>query len=343
MEWSERSFLIGMPHMIPDQLSEVELLKVLGDAQWQSISKILQMPSSQIVNDHGERLYASFINIDVCFAAKTPMDLGEGAEVHIRHASRFYSRRFVEGFFCFDTAHIPPSFGDEIHARDDLEQLDIPWVYLTNAFVSRHESNLRLRTFAPAGGEYGKEFTTDSVPPGIRDHQTVERTGHLALPGIELAVPVANTGCDQIVYDIVPESDLNGAGLLYFARYVAIANYGERLFLRRYARVELSSRLIRLLSTRRRRIFYFANANEDDSIKIRVAAFVSRADDGGLASTTNVAPLKFYFVTELRRQSDGTLMAKSVAQKDLIIAKREKSLIFEAGRIEQQFGLQPTS
>jgi probable biosynthetic protein (TIGR04098 family) len=325
--------------MVPEQLSEVELLKVLGDLQWQSISKILQAPSTQIVNDHGERLYASFINIEMCFATKTPMDLGEGMEVYVRHASRFYSRRFVEGFFCFDNASIPRSLGDEIGARDDLEELDIPWVYLTNAFVTRQGSNLRLRTFAPAGHEYGKEFTTEVTPPGIRDHELVERTGNLVLPGIELAVPVVNKGCDEIVYDIVPESDLNGAGLLYFARYVAIANYGERLFLRRCSQVEVSSRLIRLLSTRRRRIFYFANADEGDSIKIRVAAFVSRGDEGSFASTTSVAPLKFYFVTELRRQSDGTLMAKSVAEKHLVIAKRLKSLRFEAGRIEQQCGL----
>jgi len=339
MEWFERSFLVGMPHMVPEQLSEVELLKVLGDVQWQSISRILQAPSTQIVNDHGERLYASFINIDMCFATKTPMDLGEGMEVHVRHASRFHSRRFVEGFFCFDNASIPRSVGDEINARDDLEKINIPWVYLTNAFVTREGSNLRLRTFAPVGSEYGKEFTTEVTPPGIRDHESVERTGKLTLPGIELAVSVANKGCDEIVYDIVPESDLNGAGLLYFARYVAIANFGERLFLRRYSQVEVSSRLIRLLSTTRRRIFYFANANENDSIKIRVAAFVSRADEGSLVSATSVAPLKFYFVTELRRQSDGVLMAKSVAQKHLIIARRLKSLTFEAGRIEQQFGL----
>lgn len=338
MQWSEHGFLVSMPNMVPDKLSEVELIKILGDVQWQTISKILQLPSTEICNDHGERLYASFINIDISFAKKTQMDFGEGAQICFRNASRFYSRRFVEGFFCLDNAAIPPSLSDKINERGDLELLDIPWVYLTNAFVTREESNLRLRTFAPAGAAHGEDFVTEATPPGIRDHLSVERTGNLTLSGMESAVPVTDSGRQEIVYDIVPESDMNGVGLLYFARYLAIANYGERLFLRRCSSVEMSSRLIRFLSTKRRRIFYFANATEDDSVNISVSAFASRGDKGSSASPTTTVPLKFYFTTELRRRSDGVLMAKSVVEKDLIIPKRLKSAAFEAERIERQLG-----
>ncbi len=339
MEWLDRSFVVGMPHMVPEQLSEVELLKIVGDAQWQNISQVLETPSTRIANDHGERLYASFMNIDVSFAPKTPMAFGEGTEIHLRHACRFYSRRFVEGFFCFDDAPLLGTLTDHIGAREDLEKLGVPWIYVTNAFVTRDESNLRLRTFAPVGAEYGREFMTEVAPPGIRDHASVECTGHLTLPGIELAVPVDTKGYDEIVYDVVPESDLNGAGLLYFARYVAVVNYGERLFLRRCSQVELSSRLIALLSTVRRRLFYFANATEHDSIQIRVKARVTRPEEGASASATSVSALRFYFDTELRRRSDGALMARSIALKHLVIAKRLKSLVLEAGRIEQQLGL----
>ena len=41
----------------------------------ESKSQTLQQ---KIVNDQGERLYGSVINVDVCFRTKTPMDLGEG-------------------------------------------------------------------------------------------------------------------------------------------------------------------------------------------------------------------------------------------------------------------------
>lgn len=339
MEWCDRSFLVSMPNMVPGQLSEVELLKMFAEFQWLAIAKILQKPCADICNDRGERLYGSVINFETCFATKTPMDFGEGTEVQVRQAARFHAQRFVEGFFCFDGGAIPASVPDSIRGREDLERLEVPWVYLTMAFVTREESNLRLKTFAPVGAAYGKDFMAEVVPPGIRDHESVERTGQLGISGIEQATPMANRGSDEIVYDVVPESDLNGAGLLYFARYVAIANYGERLFLRRCSQVEVSSRLTRLLTTRRRRVFYFANAAEEDSVRVRVGAFVSRGEDGASASPHNAVPLKFYFVTELRRQSDGTLMAKSVAEKHLVIARRLKSLMLEAGRIGQECGL----
>jgi len=341
LEWSERSFPVSMPHMIPDQLSEVELLKILAEAQWQYISTVLERPQQKIVNDQGERLYGSVINVDVCFRTKTPMDLGEGTHLHIYNAAQFYSRRFVEGFFCVNDAPLPPVTLQAIRSKEDLEKLTVPWAYITMAFVAREESNQRLKTFAPAGAEYGKEFTTDVVPSGIRDHEMVERTGAVTLPGLELALPVENPGRDEVTYDIVPESDLNGAGLLYFARYVAIANYGERLFLRQGSSVQITTRLIRLLTTIKRRVFYFANANESDSVKIRINAFVLRPQERAAVSATSVTPLTFYFVTELRRESDGTLMAKLVTQKDLTISKGIKSLILEAGRIAQQFRLPP--
>ena len=338
MQWLERSFVVGMPHMVPGQLSEVELLKLLGDAQWHSISSILKLPSVGIVNDHGERLYASFISLDLSFSKRTPTDFGEGTTINVLHSSRFYSRRFVEGFFCFDDTPVPKSATKDIDTKEQLEASGLPWLYVTNAFVTREESNLRLRTFAPVGSDYGSEFTTEVTPAGIRDHEEVERTGNLVLPGMALATPVATKPSEETLYEIIPESDLNGAGLLYFARYIAVANYGERLFLRRRSSVELSTPLTRYLATTRRRIFYYANANENDSVKIRISAFVSRPDDS-FGSTTTVAPLQFHFVTELRRQSDGVVMARSVVQKVLVLLKRNKSLILDAGRIGRDMGL----
>ena len=74
-------------------------------------------PSAKIVNDTGERLYASFINIDLSYGTKAPVDLGEGTELFIRHAARVYARRFVEGFFVFDDAALPPDVHTAISSR----------------------------------------------------------------------------------------------------------------------------------------------------------------------------------------------------------------------------------
>jgi hypothetical protein len=117
-----------------------------------------------------------------------------------------------------------------------------------------------------------------------------------------------------------------------------MANYGERMFLRRCASVEVSSPLTRFLATTRRKIFYFANATENDAVKLRVSAFASRPDSA-FQSATTVAPLQFHFVTELRRQSDGVVMARTVARKVLVLPKRGKSLILDAGRIGLEMGV----
>lgn len=337
MDWFDRSFLVGMPHLIPGQLSDVELFKVLGDAQWQSISRLLDIPSAKIVNDTGERLYASFINIDLSYGTKAPVDLGEGTELFIRHAARFYARRFVEGFFVFDDAALAPDAHAGISSRADLERLSCPWVYLTNAFVAREDSNSRLKTFAPSST--GTPLSTDVLPPGIRDHEHVERTGALSLPGMAGATSLAADGLPRISYEILPESDLNGAGLLYFARYVAMANYGERLFLRGHPTLAVSSRIASLLTTTRRRIFYFANANEGDRVELAVSAYLAKSEDGALSSAVRTAPLKLYFTTELRRASDGVLMAMSATEKHLVIPKRHKTLLLEAGRLAKRVGL----
>ena len=40
-ELAKHAFEVGMPHMVTDQLSEVELLKLVGDFQWRQIAASL--------------------------------------------------------------------------------------------------------------------------------------------------------------------------------------------------------------------------------------------------------------------------------------------------------------
>ena len=75
-----------------------------------------------------------------------------------------------------------------------------------------------------------------------------------------------------VEYRIVPESDLNGAGLVYFARYEAMMNYGERLFLGERLALPISAELVSYLSTEHRRAFFFANASPDDTVDVRVSS-----------------------------------------------------------------------
>ena len=87
-----------MPHMVPNRLSEVELLKCLGAFQWDSIARRLGQRSSEIVNGQRERLYASFVNVELAFPPHRSLDsFEEGARVSLRNRVSAYARRFVEG------------------------------------------------------------------------------------------------------------------------------------------------------------------------------------------------------------------------------------------------------
>ena len=143
---------------------------------------------------------------------------------------------------------------------------------MTNAFVARAGSNSRLRVFEPEGMDAAAFPSLSTPPSGIAEHQVVQGKG---LAGLSDAAPegtpVRGTGL-PLEYRILPESDLNGAGLLYFARYVAIANYGVRRFLAEQLARPVSSPLIECLATERLSVYYFQNADAFDSVRIFVTA-----------------------------------------------------------------------
>ena len=84
MDIIERGVItVGMAHMVPDQLSEVELLKHLGDFRWKQIGRVLNTAPHELVNDLGQRLYSSFINIECNFGPDGISQFGEGDTIHL--------------------------------------------------------------------------------------------------------------------------------------------------------------------------------------------------------------------------------------------------------------------
>ena len=333
--WLDYQFTVGMPHMVPNRLSEVELLKGLGAFQWDSIAQGLGRRSGEIVNGQRERLYASFVNVELAFPPHRSLDsFEEGARIGLRNRVSAYARRFVEGMFVFDSAPIPAEETARIATRQDLSRCGHPWAYMTNAFVARAGSNSRLRVFEPEGMDTAGFPGLEALPSGMAEHQIVQRRGIAGLTDVAPeGTAVRATGL-PLEYRILPESDLNGAGLLYFARYVAIANYGVRLFLAEQLARPVSSALISCLSTERLNIYYFLNADAFDSVKIFVTAWLDRPpptapelDANGCRSAS-----RFQFHLDLYRVSDGALMASCLLHKSLNVPDREKGLVYESER-----------
>ena len=302
--WEAFAFTVGMPHMVPDKLSEVELLKLLGAWQWESIAGWLGCRSSEIASASGERLYASFINIELVLPPPFTQDyFQEGMRIEGVNRVAFFAGRFVEGFAVFGRGPGAAEAAARVQSRDDLLRLDFPTAYMTNAFVARMGSNSRLKVLEPAGIAARGPARPGPLPRGIAEHQSVQSTGAIEGFGDPPGHPLLASRSDPIVYPILPESDLNGAGLLYFARYVAIMNYGERLFLSDRLERPLSAPLVACLSTERRRLYYFANADPTDSVRVAVSA--SLLPPGPSAAGDRRTLLKLLFRIDLYRDWTG--------------------------------------
>ena len=338
-DWLDYEFTVGMPHMVPNRLSEVELLKCLGAFQWDSIAQRLGQRSSEIVNGQRERLYASFVNVELAFPPPRSIDsFEEGSRVSLRNRVSVFARRFVEGMFVFDTAPVPAAETNAVATRADLARCGRPWAYMVNAFVARAGSNSRLRVFEPAGMDAAGFTSLPTLPSGIADHQVVQAKGFAGLTGAHLGgTPVVGSG-QPLEYRILPESDLNGAGLLYFARYVAIANYGVRRFLTEQLARPVSSALVESLCLERLSACYFQNADAFDSVRVFVTASLDPAPEEtpALDASGSRAVGRFRFDVDLYRASDGQLMASCRLQKALSVPDREKGLVYESERLLAQ-------
>ena len=340
-EWNTYAFVAQMPHLAPgDKLSEVEFLKILAAYQWEAIARVLGRRPSEIKSEHGDRLYGSVIETELCFADGYGLErLGEDAEIHVANRVRFFAKRFVEGLFLIDDKPIAPSLLEKIATAADLPQAGLSWSRMTNAFIARGGGNERLKVYKPDGAD-DLDIPELTAPPfGIGEQGRVQSSGWIQPlgaddSGFELA-PVSRA---PIVYQIVPESDLNGAGLVYFARYEAMMNYGERRFLMERLSRPFSREFVAQLSTEHRRVFFFANASPSDEVEIHVNArlvprdaFVPPQVPKGYR-----VPLKFLFRVDLYRGSDKMLMASSLVRKSLTVPGGLKAVINEAERVIAQ-------
>ena len=333
---SRWSLVVGMPNMVTDSLSEVELLKHVAEFQWRQIGETIGCPTQLLANEAGDRLYASVINFETNFSPSDISQFEEGDTIELTGTIRFYARQFVEGWILLDKG---PPVSEEtfraIRSKQDLDATSRPWIYMTNALVGREDGNLRLKTYRPAGIEKLDVPQTSEKPTGIVEHEQALQAG---LIDVGQFTPVNVTESTPFVYEITPVNDLNGAGLLYFARYVAMMNYAERLLLLRRTRPPLSSQLTHFLRTESRRTYYFANAPATDRVQIYCTpAFeIERAFDSTDPLRTRFGSFVFRF--ELYRESDGALMAISMVRKALTIPNKIKSVQAEARRFIRSLG-----
>jgi probable biosynthetic protein (TIGR04098 family) len=247
------SLTVGMPEMAAGGLSEAWLFKHCGAAHWNELCARTGRASRELADETGARIYPTFVAVrgrySVPLAAVGENDCFETA-IQLAHYGRsfFLSRVALTGR--------PGAF--------ELEML--------SAFVARESAGRnQLRKSTPAP-EVAYDCAALKEPPAILkrarerrrgedgSHQVGGRTVDLRRSGLGLAAE----------YEPSPYLDFNGANLLYFASYPAMADTLERRMVRT-AHLEPDERDWALsTSTVARDVFYYRNLDLGRTVQARL-------------------------------------------------------------------------
>jgi probable biosynthetic protein (TIGR04098 family) len=289
-----RRIRLGMPHLDAGGLSENWLFRDAGDRHWEAIARGLGVTTDEIRSETGERLYPTVVAVraryDEPLARVRENDLFEAAAEVVPC-----------GRACAHGRVVAAIGGQRVHLVLEL----------LTTFASRVAGgSLRMATLEPG---LARRWNPVGGEPAIATLARAARRGEpiddpFAGPLMAAGGPPLAT----LEYEPSPYADYNGAGLLYFASYVTIADSAERRMVRhlgldRYRRADIiglrnpprppsaggSRDWALLTSTVRRDVFYYDNlplgatltaallAFEEDSTGVTTRVRFSRRDDGG--------------------------------------------------------------
>lgn len=258
------TYTLGMPQLICGALSERWVFKEAGDIHWRMVTSDLGAPSGALVDETGERLYASFVR----FRMESSAPLSAYAENEALEARGFLSRFGDKRFFS------EVSF---VGARGVVR------VQMATVFVTRRTDNKSLSRATPQQLGRARCKVEQAVPRFGQGYQRIKRQALDGVPPtddgplLELAgesFDGREGASDVVPYEVNPIHDFNGASLLYFASYPRIHDVCERaLFnarLARAGRTRLDAECAFLLKPWARDICYFANADAGDRLAWRL-------------------------------------------------------------------------
>lgn len=196
-----------MPQLAPYGLSENWLLRHAGDLHWQAICHGLCKRSRDICDQHGDRLYASFVR--VAWTSTAPLGAFQESDELTGELSLV---RVGDGLYISETS---------LASEAGTIALRLATMFTRRAIEG---SNRRLIQSAPDVPASCPIPDIETVPDFVVAHGLLRR-GRLAR--IDLAGHAFDTSDpagDPTPYRINGFYDFNGAHLLYFAAYPTIAD-----------------------------------------------------------------------------------------------------------------------
>ncbi len=299
--WARATLEIGMPLTGRNNLAETPLLQYLGDQRWRHVSDMVGVPSREIVDDAGERLYATFFYVEVAFPPHRPMaSFGENDRLTVISSLARYGTSMVDGVSYL----VPGSAADDVRygSVGEAVQAGVPAVRLSNIFVRQFVGAQWLKKGRPAHPDFARIPALADPPDSYEATKQAERDGTFEAPG--RGWTPMTSGPVQREYQLVPDRDLNGAGLVYFANYPMFLDICERDVLAS-APKPLSHDVIDRRTVVHRRSAYLNNASSRDTLRIEIEPW-ARASASGLHLHVNA---------RMFRRSDERLMMVSTVRK----------------------------
>lgn len=281
-----RSFKLNMPQMSIGGMSEYWLFREFGDIHWTAICDGLECESHAILDELGNRLYATFVR----FRWEGTEELSayrENEAIEIRSELS----RFGRGMFFSKIALA----GEAKSIRANL----------MTAFASRtggNESLMKGEPNIPAGSPV---TALDRLPDFSEEYRQVRKglQRSVQLKGSELKL---EGELGEVAYSINPYHDVNGVKLLYFAAYPAISDYCEREFVHRHReRYRIRTDWALETATIARDVLYFSNCEISEELIYRIHSLEENGDRLNIASS-------------LSRRSDGHVLCNLFTVKTRI-------------------------
>jgi probable biosynthetic protein (TIGR04098 family) len=285
---------LGMPHLGRNNLSEATLFKEIGHHRWKTIEELARAPSSDWRDSQGARLYATFYFVEIHCPRERPLgSYGENQVLRFESDLAHYGKTQLDGEYRLQG-------GDGLRLR------------ACNVFVVQDDGPSRLRITPPQNLDYSRITSLPSQPDARHLCRRARDTGAF-LPPEEGDVALFDDG-RTFRYQLDPDRDLNGAGLVYFANFIAFLDLAERRLLSA-GPLPLPDEVLDLRSTHRRMIGYYGNARSSDSLAIQVRAH-ARLVDGRPGERL----LDLGFDYTVTRESDARLIVVSSARKVAALA-----------------------
>jgi probable biosynthetic protein (TIGR04098 family) len=304
---------IGMHLTGRNNLAETPLLREMGHLRWMHMSLIAKVPSKDVVDEDGERLYPTFFFVEMAFPPSRSMaTYGENDRFTIASTLRRYGLSMLDGEHFLFPSHWPESRKIPLESKDEAMRQGVPYVRFSNSFVRQWKGAEWLKRSRPANPGFTRiREMTD--PPDSYEFLMGVKEGEPVMDVPEGYVPLTPEPV-EFEYKLIPDRDLNGAGLVYFANYPTFLDIAEREVLSNAGELALDDSLLDLRTLVYRKSAYLSNATCKDSLRIRVAAWIENPFLSGRKGA-DMMPIRLFLTHEMRRSSDDRLMQLSAATK----------------------------